>query len=480
MDVKRDLIVIGGGPGGYEAAIRAAQLGAKVTLIEEEKLGGTCLNRGCIPTKSFYKNAEIINSLAKLEEFGLHSNGYIFDMPVAQKRKNEVVDKLVTGIGQLLKGNGIEVIKGRASFKGGKVLEVITGNDEDNEDGNNIKKEIKELTAENIIIATGSCTSEVPVPGMNLPGVVTSDEILNFNEVPKSLTILGGGVVGIEFAGIFASLGAKVTVIEFLPKILYRLDDEISKKLTVYLKKQGIKIITGSALKEVQPAGEGLKLTIANDKETVELTCDYLLSAAGRKPSTDGLNLELSSIEYNSKGIKVDSNYRTTSEGIYAVGDVIGGVMLAHVASEEGKVCVENIYGHSSKVDYNAVPSCVFTFPEAASAGMTEDEAKENKVEYIVGKSMFGANGKALSMGEGEGFVKILAEKENHKIIGVHIMGPHASDIIHEGSLAIQRQLTVEDIKESVFAHPTLSEVFYEAVCACTGEAIHSIPKKKI
>ncbi len=465
--MERDLLIIGGGPGGYEAAIRGAQLGAKVTLIEEDKLGGTCLNRGCIPTKALYKNAEVINSLKSLDEFGVHLSDYKFDMEKVQSRKNEVVNKLVSGIDQLLKGNGVEVIKGRASFKGNKIIEVAT------------EKGTEELSAENIIIATGSSTSAVPVPGIDLPGVVTSDEILNFNEVPKSLAILGGGVVGIEFAGIFASLGTQVTIIEFLPKILYRLDDELSKKLSVYLKKQGIKIITGSALKEVQPSDEGLKLIVGNDKGATELVCDYMLSAAGRKPNVEGMNLELSNIEYDKKGIKVDSNYKTSSEGVYAIGDVIGGVMLAHVASEEGKVCVENIYGHNSKINYDAIPSCVFTFPEAASVGMTEDEAKENNVEYIVGKSMFGANGKALSMGEGEGFVKVMAEKESHRIIGVHIMGPHASDIVHDGSLAIQNELTVESIKESVFAHPTLSEVFYEAICGCIGEAIHSIPKKR-
>lgn len=465
--MERDLIIIGGGPGGYEAAIRGSQLGAKVTLIEEDKLGGTCLNRGCIPTKALYKNAEVINSLKNLEEFGVYLSDYKFDMEKVQARKNEVVNKLVSGIDQLLKGNGVEVIKGRASFKGSKILEVVT------------EKGAEELTAENIIIATGSSTSTVPVPGIDLPGVVTSDEILNFNEVTKSLAILGGGVVGVEFADIFASLGTQVTIIEFLPKILYRLDDELSKKLTVYLKKQGIKVMTGSALREVQPSDEGLKLTVENDKGTTELVCDYLLSAAGRKPNVEGLNLELSNIEYDKKGIKVDGNYKTSSEGVYAIGDVIGGVMLAHVASEEGKACVESIYGHNSKINYNAIPSCVFTFPEAASVGMTEDEAKENNVEYIVGKSMFGANGKALSMGEGEGFVKVLAEKESHRIIGVHILGPHASDMVHGGSLAIQNNLTVEDIKESVFAHPTLSEVFYEAVCGCIGEAIHSMPKKK-
>lgn len=468
MDImEKDLIIIGGGPGGYEAAIRAAQLGVKVTLIEEDKLGGTCLNRGCIPTKALYKNAEVINSLKNMNEYGVALGEYSFDMQKVQERKNEVVNKLVTGIDQLLKGNSIEVIKGKATFKGNKRIEVAA------EDGT------LELTAKNIIIATGSSTSSVPVPGIDLSRVVTSDEILNFEQVPKNLAILGGGVVGVEFAGIFATFGTQVTIIEFLPKLLYRLDDELSKKLTVYLKKQGIKIVTGSALKEVKQLGEGLKLTVGNDKGTSEIECDYLLSAAGRKPNLDGLNLELAGIEFDKKGIKVDGNYKTSADGVYAIGDVIGGIMLAHVASEEGKVCVENIYGHSSKVNYNAVSSCVFTFPEAASVGLTEDEAKENNVDYIVGKSMFGANGKALTMGEGEGFIKVMAEKESHKIIGVHIMGPHASDIVHDGSLAIQNGLTVENIKESVFAHPTLSEVFYEAVCGCIGEAIHTMPKKK-
>jgi len=465
--MEKDLLIIGGGPGGYEAAIRAAQLGANVVLVEEDKLGGTCLNRGCIPTKALYKNAEVVNSLKGMDEFGVTLAGYNFDMTKIQSRKNEVVNKLVTGIDQLLKGNNVEVINGKASFKGNKVVEVVTENGK------------IELFAKNIIIATGSSTSSVPVPGIELPGVITSDEILNLNEIPKSLAILGGGVVGVEFAGIFASLGTQVTIIEFLPKILYRLDDELSKKLTVYLKKQGIKIITGLALKEVHTADEGLKLIAGNDKGTQEITCDYLLSAAGRKPNVEGLCLELTDIEYDKKGIKVDSNYKTTVDGVYAIGDVIGGIMLAHVASEEGKVCVENIFGHSSKVNYNAIPSCVFTFPEAASVGITEGEAKEINVEYIIGKSMFGANGKALTMGEGEGFVKVLAEKTSHKILGVHIMGPHASDIVHDGLLAIQNELTVEDIKESVFAHPTLSEVFCEAVCGCIGEAIHSMPKKK-
>lgn len=465
--MDRDLVIIGGGPGGYEAAIRGAQLGKTVTLIEQDRVGGTCLNRGCIPTKALYKNAETVNSLKKMIEFGVSLGEFTFDMSTAQKRKDEVVNKLVSGVDQLLKGNNIEVINGKASFKSSKVVQITTGSG------------IEEITADNIIIATGSSTSLVPVPGIHLNGVISSDEILNFEEVPKRLAVLGGGVVGVELASIFASFGSEVTIIEFMPKILFRLDDELSKKLTVYLKKQGIKIMTGTGLKEVQQSGDGLIVIVENEKGKTELKCDYLLSAAGRKPNTDNLNLEAAGIEYDKKGIKVDENYKTSAEGVYAIGDVIGGTMLAHISSEEGKVCVEKLCGHNADVNYNAVPSCIFTFPEVATSGMTEDEAKANNIEYLAGKSMFGANGKALTMGEGEGFVKVLAEKESHKIIGVHIMGPHASDIIHDGSMAIRNNLTIENIKESVFAHPTLSEVFYEAVCSCVGEAIHSMPKKK-
>lgn len=465
--MDRDLVIIGGGPGGYEAAIRGAQLGKRVTLIEQDRMGGTCLNRGCIPTKALYKNAETINSLKKMLEFGISLSEFTFDMSTAQDRKNEVVDKLVTGVDQLLKGNNIEVIKGKASFKTNKVILVST------ESGT------EEITANDIIIATGSTTALVPVPGIHLDGVITSDEILSFEEVPKNLVVLGGGVVGVELASIFASFGSEVTIVEFMPKILFRLDDELSKKLTVYLKKQGIKIMAGTGLKEVQQSTEGLIVIVENEKGKTELNCDYLLSAAGRKPNTDGLNLEAVGIEYDKKGIKVDENYKTSAEGVYAIGDVIGGTMLAHISSEEGKACVEKLCGHNTEVNYSAVLSCIFTFPEVASAGMTEDEAKAKNIEYLVGKSMFGANGKALTMGEGEGFIKVLADKESHKIIGVHIMGPHASDIIHDGSMAIRNNLTIEHIKESVFAHPTLSEVFYEAVCACIGEAIHSMPKKK-
>lgn len=466
--MDRDLLIIGGGPGGYVAAIRASQLGKNVTLIEEDKIGGTCLNRGCIPTKALYKNAEVVNTLSHIDDFGVTIANYSISMDKVQHRKNDIVDKLRSGIDQLLKGNGIEVIKGKASLKGNKNVEVISS------DGS-----VTALSADNIIIATGSCSTKLPVPGVDLKGVITSDEVLEINYIPKSMVVLGGGVVGVEFAGIFASLGTEVTIIEFLPRLMFRLDEEISKRLTMYLKKKGIKVVTGVAVKEIQSYENWLKIIAGNEKGSSEYICENMLLSAGRLPFVDNLNLEAETISYDKKGIKVDENYQTSAKGIYAIGDVIGGQMLAHVASEEGRVCVEKLYGHKSQVNYDCIPSCIFSFPEVGAVGMTEEEAKEKNIDYIVGKSMFGANGKALTIGEGDGIIKVLAHSETHNILGVHIIGPHASDIIHEGVLAIQNGLTIEKIMESMHAHPTLSEAFYEAVCGCIGEAIHSVPSKK-
>ena len=318
------------------------------------------------------------------------------------------------------------------------------------------------------------------IPGIELKGVITSDEILNIDKVPKSMVILGGGVVGVEFAGIFASLGTEVTIIEFLPRVMYRLDEEMSKRLTMYLKKKQIKVVTGVSIKEVQLCDYGLKVIAGNEKGITEYICENMLIAAGRSANINNLNLEAENINFDKKGIKINEHFETSSKGIYAVGDAIGGQMLAHVASEEGKVCVENIFGLASHVNYNAVPSCIFSFPEVASVGITEEEAKQKNINYIVGKSMFGANGKALTMGEGDGIIKVLANIDNHQILGVHIIGPHASDMIHEGVLSIQNKLTIENIVKSIHAHPTLSEAFYEAVCGCLGEAIHSLSSKKI
>ncbi|GAB1476821.1 dihydrolipoyl dehydrogenase [Bacillota bacterium] len=465
--MDKNLIIIGGGPGGYVAAIRAAQLGFQVTLIEKDKIGGTCLNRGCIPTKALYKNAETLNSLQNAGDFGIELSDFSFAMAKVQSRKEDIVEKMRAGTEQLLKGNKIQIIKGEARFLDSNTLEVLTG-----------AGESTLLKAEGIIIATGSLPSVMPEAGMNLSKVISSDQALNLDYVPKRMVVYGGGVVGVEFACIFASFGSEVTIIKYRPRLIRSLDEELSKRLAFFFRKKKIQFDTGVKIKEVEEVDGGIKIITDSDKGIKEYECDLLLNAAGRSPNIAGLNLEAAGVDYDAKGIKVNENYQTSTPGIYAIGDVIGGQMLAHVASEEGKVCVERMKGISSSVNYDAVPSCVFSFPEVAAVGLTEEQAKEQSIEYLVGKSLFAANGKAMTLGEPEGFIKIIADRASHKILGVHIIGPHASDLIPEGTLAIQQGLTIEQIGETIHAHPTLAEAFWEAVMDAKGEAVHILPHK--
>lgn len=465
--MEKDLLIIGGGPGGYVAAIRASQLGAKVALIEEDKVGGTCLNRGCIATKALYKNAEVLNTIKKSEDFGISIASYSLNMEKVQARKNEVASNLRGGIEQLLKGFNIEVIYGKANFVDKNKVEYITtaGSKET-------------MTASKILIATGSTVQKLPVEGMDLPNVITSNEALELDYVPNDIVIIGGGVIGIEFAGIFTSFGANVTVVEYAPRILPLLDEEMVKRLTIYLKKKGIKINAGVGVKKIEQLENKLKVIADSKDSTVEYTADLVLVAAGRAINTSGLGLDNIGIDYDKKGIKVNELFQTSVENIYAIGDVIGGQMLAHVASDEGKVAVENMYGINSSINYDCVPACVFTFPELSSVGLTEEEAKKREIDYTVGKFNFAANCKAQTISEGDGLIKVLADNSSKKIIGVHILGSSASDLIHEGALVIENGLTVEDIRKTIHAHPTLSEAFQEATLATLGEAIHTLPRR--
>jgi len=465
--MEKDLIVIGGGPGGYVAAIRAAQLGAEVVLVEEDKVGGTCLNRGCIPTKALYKNAQIIQTLKKSADFGIQLSGFELDMKKVQERKQEVVDRLCAGVGQLLKGNRVELLAGKGRLVDKSTVEVTDA------DGST-----QLIQAKNILIATGSVPSKIPIDGLDLPGVITSTEALELNYAPKSMVIIGGGVVGIEFAGIFQSFGTEVTVVEYLPRILPPVDEEIVKRAAVYLRKKGIKIETGIKVKEITKSDEGLKVLAEGKGKDKEYLGEVVLVSAGRSINIEGLNLDQAGVSYDRGGIKVNSHFETSVPGIYAIGDVIGGQMLAHVASDEGKAAVEYILGQEGHINYDAVPSCVFAFPEIASVGLTEEEAKKRGISYLVSKFMFAANGKALTMGEGDGLVKVLAEEKTKKVLGVHILGPHASDLIHEGVLAVEHGLTAADIGRTIHAHPTLAETFHEAVLGIDGQAIHIMPQK--
>lgn len=455
--MQKDLIILGGGPGGYTAALRAAELGAKVLLIEQDKVGGTCLHRGCIPTKAFYKNAEVMNTLEKAADFGLELSGYALKMEKVQARKKEIIERLHSGIHLLLKNQKVEFIKGQGRLISPNQVQVIE------ESG-----KVQDIQAKHILLATGSLSSIPPISGADLPGVTTSEEILDIEKIPERLVIIGGGVIGIEFASIFQAFGSQVTVLEFLPRILPLMDEEISKRLTPLLKKKGLKIETAVKVTEIvreTDASETDALTVlAKDKKDKDQShpADLVLVATGRIPNTTGLGLEELGVKYTKQGIKVDENYATSVPGIYAIGDVIGGQMLAHVASYQGVVVAENLYGSPRAKVSSVVPSCVFSFPEVASVGLTEQEIKQQDIPYVVSKALFGANGKALTLGEGEGLVKVLAQKDDQKILGVHILGPHASDLIHEAALAVQKQMSTVDIANMIHAHPTLAESFQE------------------
>lgn len=458
----KDIAIIGGGPGGYVAAIRAAQLGANVCIIEKDRIGGTCLNRGCIPTKALYKNAEVINTLNRADEFGIILDDYKIDVEKIQDRKVKIVDKLVMGIGQLLKANKVEIFEGSAAFIDKNTLNINLNS------GDNI-----EITAKNIIIATGSKPSIPPILGADNEDVLNSDELLNFTSIPESLAIIGGGVIGMEFAGIFNELGSKVTVIEALPSILTSVDSDLTKRLTSMLKRKGMDIHVNTMVKSIE-SKEKLQIKAEGKKGEINIAADKVLIATGRYPSIDGLNLEGVGIQFDKKGIKVDSNYETNIAGIYAIGDVNGKNMLAHAASNQGVQVVEKILGKRELILNSPVPNCIFAFPEIACVGLKEDEAKLKGIEYNVSKFLFGANGKALTQGEGEGLIKVISRKQDNTILGVHIMGPNASDLISDGSIAITKGFTKEDLEDVIYAHPTLGEAFYEAVLGLTNEVTNS------
>lgn len=468
--MTKKIAIIGAGPGGYVAAIRAAQLGASVFLIENREVGGTCLNRGCIPTKTYFRNAEIMQSLRRANEFGIQVDGYKMDGKALQERKQNVVTTLVSGIEKLISSyKNIEFIAGTATLKDKNTIsvELLAG-------GN------REVEADNIIIATGSFPQMTETKGVDLEGVITSDDLLELDHIPETLIVVGGGVIGLEFASIYQELGSHVILLA--SRILKDSDKEISRRLTPMLKKQGIETYVDIRAKEITKEGDKLKV-IAKYKEKdeeIEVVGDYVLIASGRAPLVSGLNLEGVGVEVGRKGIQVNDDFETTVEGIYAIGDVNSkGIQLAHVASAQGEYVVETILGHTPNINLDVWPACVFTMNEVAQVGLTEEQLKEKGVEYKSSKFMFSANGKALSLGEAEGIVKILAGKDDNKILGVHILGPHANDLIHEGAIAIANDLDATALTRTIHAHPTLSEAVHEAALGLDDMAIHIAPKRK-
>lgn len=461
-EVECDVAVIGGGPGGYVAAIRAAQLGANVTLIEKHKLGGTCLNYGCIPTKSFVKSAHLYDEILKSEEFGILVENPKVDMNKIVDRKDGIVSTLVGGIDHLLKSWNIKHINGEAKVDN----EVITVKNK------NIDVTIK---AKNTVLAVGSSAVRLNIPGADLEKVLTNKEILEIKEIPKSLTIVGGGIIGMEFAFIFNSLGSDVTVIEYMDRILNTMDDDIIDIMEAECEKKGIRLYTSSKVEKILETDNKEMITEFNKNDSSNYVIgDYVLMSVGRRPNLDSIDLEKINVKLNEigNGIKVDEKMVTSNEKIYAIGDVTNIIQLAHVASHQGIVAVENIMGMNSKMSYDAVPSAVFVTPEIGTVGMSEKEAKDKGIDYKIGKFPFAANGKALTLGETEGFVKVIAD-EDDAIIGAAVIGPGATDMIANFTFLIENKINHNKLSHTIFAHPTTAEAIHEAILSLKDGAIH-------
>ncbi|MDV3425848.1 MAG: dihydrolipoyl dehydrogenase [Bacillota bacterium] len=463
LEEESDITIIGGGPGGCVAAIKAAQLGAKVVLIEKDSLGGTCLNWGCIPTKAFVRSAEIFENIKDAENFGIETSAPLINMEKIVNRKNSIVTRLVEGIQCLIEKNKIRYIKGSGKIANKNL--VIAENEES----------IIKIKSKNIIIATGSTSAGLNIPGVNSKNVLTSKEILDINSIPKKLTIIGGGVIGMEFAFIFSSFGAEVSVLEYFPDILCSLDEDIINEINLAAKEKGIKISSSSNVEEIYETEDNQAVVkYSKDGVTKYITSDKVLMSVGRKPYTDGIGLENAGIELNKKGIKVNLKMQTNVENIYAIGDVTNIIQLAHVASRQGIVAAENIMGQDVLMDYSAVPSAIFTSPEIAAAGISEKEAKSKGVQVKTGKFPYAANGKALTLGDSRGFIKVIKDVAENRILGASIIGAHATDLIAELTLAINNNIPPDKIIDTIHAHPTTAEIIPEAVMAIEGVSIHS------
>ncbi|PKM79721.1 MAG: dihydrolipoyl dehydrogenase [Firmicutes bacterium HGW-Firmicutes-14] len=454
------IAILGGGPGGYVAAIRAAQMGAKVAVIEKDELGGTCLNRGCIPTKALVAGTELLHGIKKAREFGISAADPVVDLGLMVQRKNQVVQRLVTGINFLFKKNKIDLYQGTGSFVSNNHIEVLKT------DGS-----VEKITAENMIIATGSEPALIPGLGYDGDRVITSNEALNLTEIPRRLLVIGGGVIGCEFACIFSELGSEVTVVDIMPSLLPGVDKEVSRLIQSLFKRRKITVKTGEKITGVRKDAEGVAAQLESG---AELAADRILVSIGRTLNTGDIGLEKLGVELGPRGeIVVNSRMQTNIPNVYAIGDVTNKILLAHVASTQGLTAAENIMGGSQEMDYNTVPNCIFTRPEVAGVGITGDQAGEKGISVNVGKFPFMALGKAQAAAETEGFVKIIADSTTDKILGVHIVGPHATDLIAEAALAVKQGVSAAQLAETIHAHPTLAEAILEAAEAVHGKSIH-------
>ena len=459
------IIIIGAGPGGYETALLAAKRGVEVVLIESGPVGGTCLNEGCIPTKAFCKNAAVLDGLKEAEAFGVTGLSYDFDFKAVTARKNAVVEQLRGGVEGLLGHKNITLVRGKASFKDAHTISVMSSE---------VETSHQEYSADYIIIATGSVSASLPIPGADLPGILTSREILDIEEVPRRLCVIGGGVIGLEFASIFRSFGSEVTVVEYCKDILPRFDTDLAKRLKQSLGKKGIEINTQAQVTSISENDGVYSVSFTRKGKEENVIADKVLMAVGRKANVDSLNLADVGIEFTPRGIVVNDVMQTNIPHIYAVGDINGWMMLAHAATFQGIVALDHIMGIENEIDLSVMPAAVFTSPEAASVGKTEDECKEAGIPVKCLKAFFRANGKAVTMGETDGFCKIVVAAETKegedspyeagRVLGCHLYGPHASDIVQEACALITRKATLEEFQSIIHTHPTLTEVLQSAV----------------
>ena len=464
------VIVIGGGPGGYVAAIRAAQLGAKVTLIEKQYLGGTCLNVGCIPTKCLLHSAELVEDIKNQgKDIGVEVDGVKVNFQQVIAHKNDISKKLTGGVAGLLKMNKVKKIDGEATFVGEKKLSVKKA------DG-----ATEEMTADAIIVATGSINSQPPIPGLKEnPNCIDSTGALSLEKLPKTMVVIGGGVIGLELACAYAGFGTKITVVEAMDHMLPMLDGDLTKIGVAHMKKMGMEFNLECPVQSVEESPVGAKVVCKNKAgETVSFEAEKVLVAIGRKANTASLNLEAGKIDNDRGRIIVNDKMETNVPGVYAIGDcVLGHAQLAHTASAMGEVAAENIMGQEAHYDEKTNPTCVYIEPEAASVGLTEEQCKAQGLEYKVGKFPMSANGKALILNGGEGIVKIIAGKEYGEILGMHIIGPRATDLICEGALAIEGEMTLDEIIATIHSHPTVTETIREAALHAEKRAIHTSNK---
>ncbi|WHX42117.1 dihydrolipoyl dehydrogenase [Mesobacillus sp. AQ2] len=461
--IETDTLVIGAGPGGYVAAIRAAQLGQKVTIVEKAVLGGVCLNVGCIPSKALISAGHRYENAKHSEDMGVKAENVTLDFSKVQEFKTGVVKKLTGGVEGLLKGNKIDIVKGEAYFVDANTIRVMDENS------------AQTYTFKNAILATGSRPIEIPAFKFS-KRVLDSTGALNLQELPESIVVIGGGYIGTELGGAYASFGTKVTILEGADEILNGFEKQMSSLVKKNLKKKGAEVITKALAKGVEESETGVTVTYEVKGEEQKVEADYVFVMVGRKPNTDELGLEQVGIEMTDRGvIKIDKQCRTNVSNIYAIGDIVEGPPLAHKASYEGKIAAEAIAGHPSEIDYLAIPAVVFSDPELASVGYSEKEAKDAGIDIKAAKFPFAANGRALSLNQTDGFLKLITRKEDDIVIGAQIAGPNASDMIAELGLAIEAGMTAEDLAMTIHAHPTLGEITMEAAEVALGNPIHII-----